>query len=163
DASRGLFAGLFGRRVRIGLVGGVDVDLSDSEPVQARLDLASHARTREPMILAPVHRIERLGRQLRPVAAARHPVADHRLAATAAVRIGCVEHRDAERPRGVHDPERLLLALALAEELRRRADAAEVAAAEDDARDLDFGPAEATTLHWRDSRSAGFSDACARR
>src|SRR5439155_16956121 len=104
-----------------------------------------------------------LGRQLRPVTAARHPVADHRLAATAAVRIGRVEHRDAERPRGVHDPERLLLALAPAEELRRRADAAEVAAAEDDARDLDFGPAEATTLHWRDSRSAGFSDACARR
>src|SRR5262249_15073650 len=51
----------------------------------------------------------------------------------AAVCVRRVEGADAERPRGVHQLERLLLRLALPEERGRGADAAEVAAAENEA------------------------------
>ena len=77
----------------------------------------------------------------------REPLADPRLAASAAVRVGGVERRDPEIPGRVHDPRRLLARDALPEERRRRADAAEVAAAEDDPRDRDAAPPELAPLH----------------
>ena len=77
----------------------------------------------------------------------RDPAAEPRLAAPAAVGVGRVVRRDPGRPGGVEDRVRLLLALALAEERGRRADAAEVAAAEDDARDVDAAAAERAPLH----------------
>src|SRR2546429_5988211 len=48
---------------------------------------------------------------------------------------------------GVHDAERLFLGLAVPEELGRGPDSAEVAAAENDPRDLDLGPAEPAAFH----------------
>src|SRR5439155_639261 len=47
----------------------------------------------------------------------------------------------------VHDAEGLFLTLALSEKLGGRADSSEVAAAEDDPRDLNTGPAELTAFH----------------
>ena len=109
----------------------------DAEAAEARLELAADARRREPVVRALVHRVERLRREddlVAHVGALRaEPLADERLAAAAAVRVGRVERRDARLPGGVHDRERLLARLAAAEERGRAADAAEVAAAEDDA------------------------------
>ena len=79
----------------------------------------------------------------------REPLADRRLAAAAAVGVGRVEDVDADLEGGVHDRERLVVALALAVELGRGADAAEVAAAERDARDLEPGAAERSDSPWR--------------
>ena len=82
------------------------------------------------------------------VAALRaEPLADARLAAPAAVGVGGVERRDAQLPGGVQEPERLLAARALSEERRRRADPAEVPAAEDDARHGDPAPSQRPLLH----------------
>src|SRR5439155_16520352 len=146
--------GLSDWTTRIELVRQIKIDGIDGEAVEAGLDLSGYARAREPVILAFGHRVERLGCELRPDAAARRPVADHRLAPSAAVRVGGVEGRDAELPRRIHDAERLFLALALSEKLGRGADSAEVAAAENDPRDLDIGPAELTAFHRESLRAA---------
>src|SRR4029077_7848383 len=61
--------------------------------------------------------------------------------------VGGVEDVDAELEGGVHDGGRLLVALTLAVELRGRADAAEVAAAEGDERDLESLRAERGIVH----------------
>ena len=113
----------------------IEVDAVDAEPLEARVDLPPHALGCEPVILALGHRVEGLGRDAKPLRPTRaDPLADVRLAAAAAVRVGGVEPGDAGLPGGVHQLERLLERLALAEEGGRRADAAEVAATEDDAR-----------------------------
>ena len=65
------------------------------------------------------------------------PAADVALAPAAAIRVGGVERGDPGRPRRVQDRVRLGLGLSGAEEHRGGADPAEVAAAEDDARDFD--------------------------
>src|SRR5205085_6251242 len=131
------------------------VDALDPEPPQARLELALNAHWCEPVVLPLVHRVEGLRRKddvLAHVESLRlQPVADPRLAATAAVRVGGVERRDPGLPGGVHDRERFFTALAFAEERRRGSDAAEVAAAEDDPRDPDAGTAEVGSLHERDA------------
>ena len=93
------------------------------------------------MVFARVHRVVGLRRQPRTVAGRADPLADRRLAAAAAVRVRRVEPADAVVPGRVHDREGLVLRLALAEELGRRADPAEVAAAEDD-------PRHAASLRW---------------
>ena len=125
----------------------IEIDGVDAEAVEAGLDLSPDARTCEPVIGSRVHRVERLGCDLRAHAVPRHPLADRRLALSAAVRVGGVEGRDAELPGRVHDAERLVLALTLSEELGCRADSAEIAAAENDPRDLDAGPAELSAFH----------------
>src|SRR6266516_8186598 len=145
---------LFDWNSRIEFVRQIKIDGIDAEAVEAGLDLSGYARAREPVILAFGHRVERLGCELRPDAAARRPVADHRLAPSAAVRVGGVEGRDAELPGGVHDAEGLFLALALSEKLGCGADSAEVAAAENDPRDLDISPAELTAFHRESLRAA---------
>ena len=121
----------------------------DAEPPQAALQLPPDALRREPRILAAVHRAEDLRREDELVADAARaaPVADPGLAAPAAVRVRGVERADACRPRGVHDRERVLAGVALAEQVGCRADAAEVAASEDHARDVDPGRAELPRLH----------------
>ena len=129
------------------------------EAVETRLDLPRDARAREAVILAGVHRVERLRRDLRTVVSADDPVPDRRLAATAAVRVRGVEHRDAEPSRGVHDPEGFFLALAAAEQLRGGADAAEVAAAQDEARDLEAGQ-DRTLFHGAILSQARFARCC---
>src|SRR5204863_209132 len=104
------------RRVGIEGVREVDVDVVDAEPVEAGLELARHPRARKAPVCALLHRIERLRDDLRTVAAARHPLADPGLAAPAAVGVRRVERAHPERPRGVHQLERLLFRLALPEE-----------------------------------------------
>ena len=120
------------RRVRVGLVREVEVEPLDAETAEACLRLAQDPLAGEPAIGAGLDRVERLGRDPRPVARRPQPVADPGLAPHAAVRVRRVEPAQPERPRRVHHRERLLAGLPLSEELGRRADAAEVAAAEDD-------------------------------
>src|SRR5205814_9091149 len=67
------------------------------------------------------------------------PLPDPRLAASAAVGIRRVEPVETEAPGSVHERERVLFRLALSEERGRRADAAEVTAAEHHRRDLNAG------------------------
>ncbi len=124
--------------------------MAHAEPPEAALELAPHARGREAAVAARLHRVEDLRREdeLVPTDTARaEPPPDRGLAAPAAVGVGGVEAPDPELPGGVHDRERLLLRLPLAEELGRGADPAEVAAAEDHARDLDAAAAERARLH----------------
>src|SRR5207248_7145944 len=112
-------------------VGEIEVDSVEAEPLQARVDLPPDARRREPVILTLVHRVERLRRDPEAARPARaDPLADERLAAPAAVRVGGVEPRDARLPGRVHELERLLDRVALPEELGRGADAAEAATTE---------------------------------
>src|SRR5207302_3533336 len=87
---------------------------------------------RETAVPARVHGRERLRRDLRPVPRRGDPRTDRGLRAAASVGVGRVDPAEAELPGRVHDRERLLLRLTLPEELRRRADPAEIAAAEDD-------------------------------
>ena len=123
------------RRVRVGVVREVQVDPLDAEALEAALDVAPDPVGREAAVgRVARHRVEDLRRDeqaLGPAVGA--PAADVRLAAAAAVRVGRVEPADARVPAGVHDRARLLLVRALAEEGGRRADAAEVAAAEREA------------------------------
>src|SRR6516162_9914901 len=86
------------------------------------------------VIRAGLHRVVGLGRQLWADSACRDPAADPQLAAPAAVGVGGVEVGDAGLPGRVHHRACLVLGQSLAEELRRRADPAEVAAAERDRR-----------------------------
>jgi len=106
------------RRLGIERVREVEVDTVDAQATETGLDLPEDAVAPETVILARVHRIERLRRERGTVPRRAHPPADRRLAAAASVRVGRVE-----RP---------LLRFALAEQLGRRPDPAEVAAAEDD-------------------------------
>ena len=123
---------LGGRDVRIRRVREIEVDALDAEPLEARVDLPPHPSRSETVILALGHRVERLGRDPEPVRLPRaNPLADVRLAASAAVGVGGVEPRDARLPGRVHELERLLQRLALAEEGGRRADPAEIATTED--------------------------------
>src|SRR5262249_16326796 len=145
---------LLDRRVRIGRMREVEIDAIDSQPLEARVDLTEDAVATEPVVLAGVHWRERLRRDRRAVAGRSDPLADRRLAATAAVRVSRVEGRETERPRRVHDREGLLVRLARAEELGGRSDPAEVAAAEDDSFESDAGRAELTLLHRAILRSA---------
>ena len=111
----------------------VEVDAVDAEPPQARLRLAQDPLPGEPEVGAVLHRVERLRGDPWLVAGRPHPVTDPLLAPSAAVRVGGVELPQPERPGGVHQLERLLFGLPLAEERGRGADPAEVAAAENDA------------------------------
>src|SRR5581483_4468737 len=122
---------LLDRSRRIGLVRQVNVDPLEAEALEARLHLAQDALAREAEVRAVLHRVERLRGDARPVAGLADPVADPLLAPPAAVGVRRVEPAEAELPGGVHDRERLLAALPLPEEGGRRADPAEVAAAED--------------------------------
>src|SRR5437588_5749215 len=139
------------RRVRVRLVRQVHVDPLDAEPGEAAVELPADPVRREAAVFARVHRVVDLRGELDPLAhigAFRaEPVADVGLAPPAAVGVRGVEGRDPEVPRGVHEREGLVARLAVAEELRRRADPAEVPAAEDDPRDLEAAPAERTPLH----------------
>jgi hypothetical protein len=134
------------RDVGIPVVQQVERHPLDAEPSQAALELPPHARGRETVVLALAHRVVRLRREDDPAANVgpfrAQPVADVRLATAAAVGVGGVERGDAGLPRRVHQRERLGAALTLPEECGRRADAAEVAAAEDETRDLDAAPSE---------------------
>ena len=161
------------RRVRVGLVREEQVEMARAEALQAPLDLALQVPAREAVVVRAVaDGVERLARQQHLVAHRRalagQPAADRRLAAPTAVGVCRVEDVDAEVERGVHDPRRLVVVLALAEERGRRSDASEVATAEDDARDLDAGRAERDVVHqraagWSGARSASFASSSFRR
>src|SRR5205085_483269 len=147
---------LLDRRVGIGRVREVEIDVVDLEPLEARLDLPQDPVATEPVILSDVHGSERLRRDRRPVPGRRNPLSDRGLAATAAVRIRRVERRQAERPRGLHDRERLVVGLpGLAEELGRGADPAEIATAEHDPFEADAGRAELALFHRAILRTLG--------
>ena len=147
------------RDVGVELVREVEIDALDAEPPQARLDLSLDPRATEAVVGARFHRVERLrldgDRVAHRRALLREPLADPALAATAAVGVCRVERPDPELPARVHDPERLVVRDPLPEERRRRADAAEVAAAEDDPRDGDPAPPELPPLHRAILRRAG--------
>src|SRR5205814_4467452 len=114
----------------------IEIHALHAEPLQARFELSRDALGRESVVSALLHRVERLRREHRAVRPARaQPLAEIRLAAAAAVRIGGVECRDPGVPRRIEQLERLLARFPLTEERRRRAETAEVPAAEDDARD----------------------------
>src|SRR5581483_368286 len=122
------------------------------EPAQAPLDLPPHPRGREPAVArVALDRVEDLGGEDEPLphvrALPRAPLADPGLAAAAAVGVRRVEGRDPGLPGGVHQRERLLAGLALPEEGGRRADSAEVAAAEDQARHADAAATELARFH----------------
>src|SRR5262249_918082 len=123
------------------------------EPCEARLDLPRDPPRGEAVILAGVHRVERLRLDRYLVADGRpfprEPLADPRLAATAAVGVGGVERPDAEIPARIQDPRRSPPRDPLSEEGGCRADTAEIPAAEDDPRDRDPAPTELPRLHLR--------------
>ena len=121
------------RRRRVGLVDQIEVDALDAEVLETLPHDASDPGRCKPCVVIRVHRMEDLARQretLGPPGA--QPRADRRLAAPAAVRRRGVEPAHAALPRGVHQLERLGLAFAPADERQIGADAAEVAAAEND-------------------------------
>jgi hypothetical protein len=129
-------------------VGEVEVEPLDSEPLEAALDLPQDPLAREATVVGIAgHRPVDLRAEQHRLAVLGPPLPDPALAASAAVGGRGVEERDPSSPGGVHERERLLLALALAEELRRRADPAEVAAAEPDAGDHEAGPAQLPVIH----------------
>ena len=139
------------RRVRIEVVRHVERDPLQSEATPALVDLPEDAGPRQPLVAALLHRVEGLRGHDHAVAnrrsARREPLADDRLAPAAAVGVGRVERRDPELPGLVEEPKRVLARRALPEEARRGADPAEVAAAEDHARDRDPAAAEGHLLH----------------
>ena len=109
-------------------------------------------RLRQAAIVRPgPDRIEHLraDEQLLPRRRRLSPAAipDAGFAAAAAVGVGGVEEIDAGIERAIHQRERLRLVLAHSEERRRRADAAEVAAAQPEPRHLQPGRSEAPVVH----------------
>jgi hypothetical protein len=106
------------RHRRVVVVGEVQVDVADAQPVQAGTELAGDAVRLQPVAGAGLHRVERFGREPRPDPAGPDPAADDLLAAAAAIGVGRVEVRDAGRPGRVHQLERLVVGQPLAEELR---------------------------------------------
>src|SRR6267142_4535499 len=122
------------RRRRVGLVREVEIDAVDAEPFQAGLELAADPVGREPRVAGRSgRRMEHLRRQHEPFWLARRaPLPDPCLAPPPAVGVGRVEPADAGVPGAIHDREGLFLGDAAPEELRRGADAAEVAATERD-------------------------------
>ena len=132
----------------------VHVDTLDAEAAQAPLELPADPLWREAVVrrvtldgVEDLRAEDETRANLGPLGAP--PLADPGLAAAAAVRVGGVERRDPELPGAVHDRERLLARLPLPKEGGRGADPAEVAAAEDEPRDLDAGAAERPRLHAR--------------
>ena len=125
------------RDVRVEVVGQVERDAVDAEPAKARLHLpadpaAAQAPGRRPSLIG-LNVFVAITTSSRTVAPLRpEPLADPGLAAPATVRVGGVERADAELPRLVEQPERVVAARPLAEERRCGADPAEVPAAEDD-------------------------------
>src|SRR5439155_13797557 len=120
------------RRLRIGLMGEIEVDAVDAEPLEACVDLAPDPVGRETVVVrVAARRMEHLRRDPQLVGAPLvTPAPDPLLAAAAAVGVAGVEPADPAGPGGVHDRESGLLVRALAEERRRRPDPAEVPAAE---------------------------------
>jgi hypothetical protein len=114
-------------------VGEIQVNVVDSEPVEARAELAGCPVRLQAMVRASLHRVECLGRELRLDPAGGDPAPNRLLAAATAVGVGGVEMDDARLPGRVHQLERLVLVKPLAEELRCRADPAEIAATQGDA------------------------------
>ena len=129
----------------------IERDRLDAEPLEAALELAADPFTRQAVVGAVAHRVERLRRQDDPVAHVRpfaaQPAADERLAAAAAVGVRRVERRDPGLPGSVHDHVGFALGLTGAEVRGRGTETPEVAAAEDDAGHLDPAAAERTLLH----------------
>ncbi len=151
------------RHVRVELVGHVDRHALDAEAAQARVDLPAHAGARQATVLAGVHRVVGLGLDCQPRPYVQRlgsqPLSDRRFAPSTAVGVSGVERGDSEVPGCVHDPEGLVPRRAPVEKLRRRADPAEVAAAECNARDRDAAPAEQTLFH-RASVASGEAKQC---
>src|SRR6185312_12360265 len=95
----------------------IEIDALDAGPLEARIDLATDPARCESAVVPFGERVEGLGRDAEAFRLPRaDPLADVGLAATAAVGVGGVEPRDARLPGRVHELERLLERLALAEE-----------------------------------------------
>src|SRR5437899_266734 len=112
----------------------VHVEAVGLQARKALVNLLQDVPSREPPIVRPgSDRVEdfRAEQQLLPNRRpfCLHPSADVGFAAAAAVRIRGVEEVDPGVERAIHQIERLYLGLALAEELGRRANTSEVAAA----------------------------------
>ena len=130
----------------------VHVEAIGLQPRQALVDLLQDVPARQPAIVRPgPDRIEHLRAEEQLLPDRRslrlQPSADVAFAAAAAVRVGGVEEIDAGIDRAIHQVERLRLGLAHAEKRRRRADAAEVAAAEPQARNLKAGRSQSSIVH----------------
>ena len=96
----------------------IQVDLLDAEALKACLKLPRDPLRPQAAVVPVLHRVERLGRELRLHPARADPAADRLLTAPAAVSVGGVEVRDAELPGGVHELECLVLREPATEELR---------------------------------------------
>ena len=139
---------LLDRRLRVGLVRQVQVEPLDSQPLQAAFQLPQDPLARETAIGGVSgHRPVDLRAEQNRLAALAAPLADPGLAAPTAVGGRGVEERDPCGPGSVHQGERLHLGLALPKELRRRADPAEVPAAEPDPGKLEAGSAQLPIVH----------------
>ncbi len=149
------------RHGRVVVVREVQVDLVHAQPVQARAELPGDPVRLQAVVRAGLHRVERLGGEPRPDPARPDPAADRLLTAPAAVGVGRVEMDEAGFPGRVHQRERLILGQPLAEELRCRADAAEVAAAERDP--CDGEPRHSTPLRQLGVNRSMANPACAGR
>ena len=122
-----------------------------AQPGEAGLDLVADVPGGQALVaVAGADPVAHLGGEHHLVAGAGagvEPAPDHLLGAPAAVGVGRVEERDAVLAGGVHQRERGRLGLALTEQLRRGADAAEVAAAEPEHRHVQIRTAEAGISH----------------
>ena len=138
----------------------VERDALEPEPLEARLDLPSDARAGRARGRAPSSiglnvfvSIAIASRTAEPFVASHSPIQVSLRPppyASAVSNVVIPSSQAASMIRG-----RLVVRDALPEERRRRADAAEVPAAEDDPRDGDPAPAELARLHARDPRSDG--------
>ena len=122
------------------------------QPGQAGVDLAQDVAAREAAVVGTIaHGVEHLGAEedLIPHAGSLllEPGADEGLAPAPAIGVGGVEEVDAGLEGAVHQRERVPLVLALAVELRRRTDAAEVPAAQPEAGDPEAGRSQSSILH----------------
>ena len=124
------------RRLGVAVVREVEVDPVDAEPLEAALDLAPDPVAREaPVAGSPVTGLKTLVVTRSPSGlAVGAPAADERLAAPAAVGVGRVEPADPGAQAASMISHASSSFVAPAEERGRRADAAEVAAAERDPR-----------------------------
>src|SRR6185437_4600015 len=133
------------RHIGVVVVGEVQIDLIDAEPVKTRQKLTGDPLRCEAVVGTSRHRVERLGGDQRPDAARSDPAADRLFAASAPVGVGGVEVGDAKLPGSVHELKRLILGKSTAEELRCRADPAEISAAKRDSGYREARPAEVTS------------------
>ena len=140
------------RCVGIGLMHEVHVQSISAESSETPLDLCLDTRSREAALVVRVaQRIPDLraheDRLTDGASLCRQPSSYGFFAAPAAVCVGCVEHRDAEVRRLVHEREGRVGVLPHPKETRIRTNTAEVTTAQNEPGDFEVGITERTIFH----------------